>query len=117
VNREYKFFIQDMLKAISNIEEFIGRMDFNDFFRDEKTKSAVVQKIETIGEASKHIPKEIKEKYSDLPWKEMARIRDKITHFYFGINYKIVWEVVKERFPEIKSKIEIILKDLEEQNA
>lgn len=113
MKREYKFFIQDILDAIKEIEEFIGEMDFNEFCRDHKTRGAVLWRIETIGEATKNIPKTIRTKYKELPWKDMTAIRDKIAHFYFGIDYKIVWEVVKKRLPEIKPKIIQILKDLE----
>ncbi|MGB9716648.1 MAG: DUF86 domain-containing protein [Thermodesulfovibrionales bacterium] len=65
-----------------------------------------------MGEATKNIPESIKNKYKEVPWKYMARIRDKIAHFYFGVDYEIVWKVVKERLPEIKSAVEKILKDL-----
>lgn len=112
MKREYKLFIQDILDAIKDIEEFIREMKFDEFYDDHKTRSAVVWKIETIGEATKNIPKTIKTKYDDLPWKEMAGIRDKIAHFYLGIDYEIVWKVVKQRLPEIKPKISQILKEL-----
>jgi len=71
-----------------------------------------VFKIENIGEASKNIPRAIKTKYKELPWSDMARMRDKITHFYFGIDYKIVWKVVKEELPAIEPEIGKILDDL-----
>lgn len=109
MTREYKLYIQDILDAIKEIEVFVGEMDYDQFFNDSKTKSAVVWKIETIGEASNNIPRTIKTKYKEIPWKDMARIRDKIAHFYFGINYKIVWEVIKKRLPEIKPVIIKIL--------
>ena len=69
-----------------------------------------------VGEATKHIPESIREKYKEIPWKYMARIRDKIAHFYFGIDYEIVWNVIKEKLPEIKPMIEKILKDLANNN-
>lgn len=115
MKREYRLFIKDILEAIEDIEEFVGEMTYGEFSRDKKTGSAVVWKIETIGEASKHIPREIKAKYRDLPWRDMAGIRDKIAHFYFGINKKIVWEVVKKRLPEIKPAVKKILKDLKSE--
>jgi len=114
VTRQYKLFIQDILDAIKDIDEFIGDMDFNTFSEDDKTKSAVVWKINVIGEATKNIPQTMREKYKDVPWKYMARIRDKIAHFYFGVDYEIVWEVIKKRLPEIKPLIEQILGDLGE---
>lgn len=117
MRRNFKLFIQDILDSINEIEEFIGDMDFNEFHNDKKTRSAVVLKIEIIGEATKNIPKEIRTRYKEIPWKDIAGMRDKISHFYFGIDYKIVWEVVKKRLPEIKPLIEEILKDLGKQNA
>jgi uncharacterized protein with HEPN domain len=112
MTREWKFFIQDIYDAIQHIKEFVGPMKRKDFLADEKTRSAVAFKIENIGEASKNIPREIKAKYKDLPWTQMARMRDKITHFYFGINYKIVWLVVKKELPAIEPTIAKILADL-----
>jgi uncharacterized protein with HEPN domain len=112
MTREWKFFIQDIYDAIQHIKEFVGEMKRKEFLADEKTRSAVAFKIENIGEASKNIPKEIKAKYKDLPWTEMARMRDKITHFYFGINYKVVWSVVKKELPAIEPAVAKILSDL-----
>ena len=102
------------MEAIENIDDFVGNMDFNEFNGDEKTRSAVVWKIGVIGEATKNIPKNIRDRYKELPWKEMARMRDKISHFYFGVDYKIVWEVIRKRLPEIKPIIQKILKEMEE---
>ena len=91
---------------------FIGDMTLEDFLADEKTRSAVTFKVENIGEAAKNIPREVKKKYKHLPWSDMAKIRDKISHFYFGINYKTVWKVVKEDIPVIEPAIAKILSDL-----
>jgi uncharacterized protein with HEPN domain len=112
MTREWKFFVQDIYDAMQYIKEFVGTMKQREFLADEKTRSAVAFKIENIGEASKNMPKEIKAKYKDLPWTEMARMRDKITHSYFGINYKIVWAVVKKELPAIEPAIAKILSDL-----
>jgi uncharacterized protein with HEPN domain len=112
MTREWTFFVKDIDGAIQHIKGFVGKMSQEKLLADEKTKSAVVFKIENIGEASKNIPKSIKSKYKELPWTDMARMRDKITHFYFGIDYKIVWKVVKEELPAIEPKIKKILADL-----
>jgi len=112
MTRDYSLFIKDILEAINDIEDFIGDMNFEAFCSDRKTRTAVVHEIEIIGEAAKNIPKTLRDKYKGLPWKDMSKMRDKISHFYFGVKYEIVWKVVKERLPEIKSAIENILKDL-----
>ena len=117
MKRDYKLFVQDIFHAINDIEGFIVGMDYIQFSGDEKTKSAVVWQIHIIGEATKNLPKSITDKYEELPWKYMARIRDKIAHFYFGIDYEIVWDVVKSKLPEIKPKIEKVIRELEGEEA
>jgi uncharacterized protein with HEPN domain len=111
MTREWKFFIHDIYDAIRDINTFVGTMKQREFLFDNKTRSAVAFKIENIGEASKNIPREIKAKYKDIPWTDMAGMRDKITHFYFGINYKVVWSVVKKELPGIEPLIAKILID------
>lgn len=113
MKRQYNLFIKDMLECIERIEEFTGDMNFKEFLADDKTKSAVVRKLEIIGEAAKNIPKNIRQKHKELPWSDMAKMRDKIAHFYFGIDYEIVWEVIKRRLPEIKPIIQGILREME----
>lgn len=96
MRRAYILFIKDILECIEKIEEFTMDMDFEEFMKDDKTKSAVVRKLEIIGEATKNIPKNIRQRNKELPWTDMAKMRDKIAHFYFGIDYEIVWKVIKE---------------------
>lgn len=117
MKREWKFFVQDIYDAMQDIKEFVGTMKQREFLCDDKTRSAVAFKIENIGEASKNIPREIKAKYKGLPWTDMARMRDKITHFYFGINYKVVWSVVKKELPALEPVVAKILSDLKKSSS
>lgn len=84
-------------------------MDLAAFKNDDKTTSAVIRKLEIIGEAVKGIPDEIRQKHSKIPWKEMAGMRDKLIHFYFGVDYDLVWETIKKRLSEVKNEIDEIL--------
>ena len=93
------------------VDQFVDDATFDEFVKDDKTSSAVIRKLEIIGEATKNVPVKIREKYKEVPWNDMAKMRDKITHAYFGINYKIIWNVIKERLPEIKPIISKILKE------
>ena len=110
MKRDYKLFIKDIVDAIESIEEFVAGMSYEEFKNDDKTVSAVVRKLEIIGEATKNIPDEIKERYPNLPWNEMAKIRDKLIHGYFSVDFEIVWKVIKEELPLLKPEIEKILR-------
>ncbi|HDQ04316.1 MAG TPA: DUF86 domain-containing protein [Deltaproteobacteria bacterium] len=54
-----------------------------------------------IGESAKHIPKAIRKQYPDIPWEDMAGMRDKLIHDYFGVNLEVVWRTVKEDLPPL----------------
>jgi uncharacterized protein with HEPN domain len=77
----------------------------DDFLSDETLKRAVVRSLEIIGEATKKIPADFKNKWSIIHWKNMAGMRDKLIHDYMGINYSIVWDVVKNKIPELYPQI------------
>ncbi|MEW5760038.1 MAG: DUF86 domain-containing protein [Candidatus Thermoplasmatota archaeon] len=113
MKRDYKLFVMDILDAINKIEKFVENMNYKEFLHDDKTSTAVVKKIEIIGEAIKNIPRDVRARYNNIPWRDIVGMRNKIIHSYFGIDYEIVWKVIKERLPEIKQKINQILKDLE----
>lgn len=76
---------------------------------DETLKRAVVRSIEIIGEATKNIDKDFREKYSEIEWKQMAGMRDRLIHNYMGINYNIVWDVIHNKIPTLKEKIRKII--------
>ncbi|MCJ7542583.1 MAG: DUF86 domain-containing protein [Desulfobacterales bacterium] len=110
--RDYRLYLKDILSAMDSIEAFVEGMSFEEFGSDDKTSSAVIQKFEIIGEATKNIPDEIRQQNSTVPWKEMAGMRDRLIHFYFGVDYKLVWTTIKERLPQVKSEIQRIHESL-----
>ena len=111
--RDYKLYLKDILAAMDSIETFVEGMSLEQFLEDDKTSSAVIRKFEIIGEAAKHIPEEILKQYPNVPWKEMAGMRDKLIHFYFGADCQLVWVTIKERLPKLKPEIKKIQKNLE----
>lgn len=106
-------YLRDILTAVDQVEAFIGSMGFEEFVKDAKTVNAVVRSIEVIGEASKHIPVSLREKYVELPWKEVIGMRDKLIHGYFGMDYETIWKAAKEDVPSLRKVVERMLKDQE----
>jgi uncharacterized protein with HEPN domain len=107
--RDYGIYLYDILQAIEAIERFVEGMTFEDFTDDDKTASAVLRKFEIIGEAAKNIPQTTRQEYPKIPWREMSGMRDKLLHFYFGVNYDLVWQTIKNRLPELKTAIQEII--------
>ena len=87
-------------------------MSYEEFVKDDKTVSACIREIEVIGEATKQIPKEITQKFDNLPWSLMAKMRDKLIHWYFDVDEEIVWNVATNKLPAIKKQIDDIIDKL-----
>ena len=79
------------------------------FLEDETLKRAVIRSLEIIGEATKKIPVDFKQKYNSIAWKNMAGMRDRLIHDYMGVNYTIIWDVVKNKIPELHKQINEVL--------
>jgi uncharacterized protein with HEPN domain len=112
MKRNYTLFLEDISKRIEKIDSFIHSMSYEEFVQDDKTVSACIREIEVIGEATKQIPKEITDKFNELPWSLMAKMRDKLIHWYFEIDEEIVWNVAKDKLPDIKIQIDSIIEEL-----
>lgn len=113
--RNHRLYLKDIFEAMNAAQTFIEGMDFDAFATDDKTASAVVRKLEIIGEATKNVPEDIRQQYPQVPWRNMAGMRDRIIHRYFAVNYTIVWDTVKDHLPPLQSIIGQILKDMEDE--
>lgn len=107
--RRDKDFLDDIKEAMDSIASYIKGMTYKKFLEDRKTQDAVVRNFEVIGEAAKNISPALKAKHTEIPWKSIAGLRDKLIHFYFGIDYKIVWNISKKELPKLLRQIEKIL--------
>jgi len=93
-------FLKHILDEINFLLKETRGLSYEEFISNELLKRACPRSIEIIGEAAKNISTELKEKHKNIDWKDIAGMRDKIIHFYFGVNWEIIWSVVKNEIPE-----------------
>lgn len=106
-------YIEHILESINAIDDFSKDMKKEELHSDRLKRSAIVREIEIIGEAVKNISIHIKNKYPNVEWKEIAATRDKMIHHYLGVDFDIVWYIIKFNLPILKKKILKIRKDIQ----
>lgn len=105
-------YLSHILNSIERIEEYTEGMEIDDFLSRSLVQDGTIRQIEIIGEATKNLSKNLREKYSNIPWSDIAGMRDRLIHHYFGVDLKAVWSTVKADIPALKSEILVILDDL-----
>lgn len=112
MRKDPKILIGHILECIELLDKYTNKRTKNDFFTDTQLQDSIIRRIEIIGEAVKNIPKDIKEKYSDIPWKKIAGMRDILIHEYFGIDLMLTWEVIQTDIPNLKKNMVKISKKI-----
>lgn len=103
--REPELLLADMLEAIGKIKTYTAALNFKQFKSDDKTIDAVVRNLEIIGEASRMLPEEFTKRNPHIAWYQIIGIRNRIIHAYFGVDLKIIWQVVKEDLPVLEEAL------------
>ncbi len=111
-NKDPKIFLIHILESIEKIEEYIKGFNELQFSNSTGIQDSVVRRLEIIGEAVKQIPNAYRNKYSEIPWKQMAGVRDILIHEYFGVDMHLVWKIVKKDIPKLKKQIIELLEKL-----
>ncbi|MBI3086436.1 MAG: DUF86 domain-containing protein [candidate division NC10 bacterium] len=111
--RAYVDYLQDILDAAQKARRFVEGMDFDAFVANDEKVFAVIRALEIIGEAAMKVPKSVQKRCPEVPWPEVAGMRDKLIHGYFGVNVRRVWETVLGDLPVLQAGVERILADLD----
>jgi uncharacterized protein with HEPN domain len=103
--------LQDILNAIAAIERFVMGVDFASFAANEEKATAVIKKLEIIGEAVKQVPEAIRQLHPEIPWKAIAGMRDLLVHAYWSLDLNIVWQVIEDDLPSLKRVVSKMVRD------
>ncbi len=114
MTRYYQDYIYDILTECNYLMRRSENLSFSELEKNEDLRRAFIRSLEVIGEAVKKIPEDIKNKNQNIPWKEIAGMRDKLIHDYFGVDYEVIWLTVKKDIPFLKKELENLFKNLGE---
>jgi uncharacterized protein with HEPN domain len=104
--RDPDLLVQDMLDATRKIEMYTAGLDHAAFLRDEKTADAVVRNLEVLGEAARQMPDDFTKQNPNVPWNQIAGLRNRIVHDYFGLDLEIIWQIIQHDLPTLKAQLQ-----------
>lgn len=105
----YKLYLEDILESVNNIFIYAGDLSYENLIRDRMRADAIVRNFTIIGEAANNIPQEMRKKYPIIEWRKLIDFRNVIVHDYFGIDYEILWDIIKRKLPELQKGIKAVL--------
>lgn len=111
--RNYLVYILDILEATDLIKKYCHGMDEITFSQNTLIQDAVVRRFQIIGEAAGHMPKEIRGRFPEIPWKQIVAFRNLIIHDYAKIKQGKVWEIIQTELPKLKSQLQVVKEKLE----
>ena len=114
MKRNIKLYLQDIWESTLAIEEYTQNLAEDEFYSNRQVQDAIIRRLEIIGEAVKNVDDDFRNKYTQIPWKKIAGMRDIIAHEYFGVKLERVWDVVRKDLPDIKQQMLLIM---ERENA
>ncbi len=109
--RVYTLFLKDIIASAEKIIRYINDKSFEEFIQNELLADGVIRNLEIIGEAVKNIPSQVKQKYANVEWKKISGLQDTLIHEYFGLDYELLWDIVKTKIPPLKEQIEAVLEE------
>lgn len=112
-DRDEIVFLEDILERIEKVEEYVKGLSEKEFEDNSEKQDAVLRRIEVIGEAVKNISRKTREKYPNVPWKEIAGMRDVVIHQYFGVTIGLVWRVATSDLIHLKDQIQTVITELQ----
>lgn len=112
MKKDIRVYLDDILESIKRIQVYIKGQTEQDFLEDLKLQDALIRRLAIIGEAVKKLPADLRDKHSNIPWRDIAGMRDKVIHDYSDIDLEAIWEIILKDLPTLKKSIRKVLKEL-----
>ncbi|MCS7261524.1 MAG: DUF86 domain-containing protein [Anaerolineae bacterium] len=109
MSRDIRLYLEDIIEACEKILRYTREMSFAQFAADERTLDAVARNLEIIGEAARHIPEEIRQRYGEVEWAKIVALRNVVAHKYFGVDEEILWDIIQNKVPHLLEHVQHIL--------
>ena len=113
MSKDYRVYLRDILDAAGSIGEYTLDMSYEEFSGRKMVSDAVIMNLAVIGESAKKIPASVKKKYPTVDWRGVAGLRDVVVHKYSSLNLKVIWDILENELPELKSTVKTMLEDYE----
>lgn len=117
MSRREELYLNDILQAIGRINAYVEESTADSFKTDTLRADAVLFNLMAIGEAVKNIPDEVRQRASDVRWRDISRFRDRVVHHYFSLDLDIVWEIVTQHLAPLKVFVEELLNEIKADDA
>ena len=111
MKRDVRVYLDDILESIERIQDYVKGLSEDQFMDAVDIQDAVVRRLEIIGEAVKHISKDVRDKHPEVEWKKIAGARDIFVHEYFGVKLERIWDTISNDLPSLKKQIKKLLKE------
>ncbi len=113
--RDWILYIEDIYECTERVITYAENLSYEDFIQEHMVVDAVIRNLEVIGEAAKKVPQHVKKNYDYIQWRKVAGFRDILIHEYFRIDYEILWDIVKNKIPQLRSDVKRILESLKNE--
>jgi uncharacterized protein with HEPN domain len=106
--RDFRLYLDDILEAIDSIQTYAGNLSYEDLIADRMRVDAIIRNFTVIGEAAGAAPADLRATYPDIEWRKIIDFRNVIVHEYFGIDHEILWDIIRNKLPQLRAGIDRI---------